>query len=283
MRLPRFVDEYLERRTRAELIVLAALGIVLVGGVDYLTGHEMSMSLFYLGPVATAGWYAGRRVGVMIAAISAAVWFGADLAAGGEYSIPAIRLWNALVRLGFFAVVVLLLGALRESLLANVLLARTDGLTALYNRRAFEDRLKHDVDLAKRRRGALSLAYVDMDDFKAINDLCGHSEGDRVLRLVGDALRAALRAADTAARIGGDEFAVILPDTDLQEAKHVVARLRRELSRTLAEQGMEVTCSVGVVTMAENAATPEGLLEAADKLMYEIKGSGKNNVSFRIL
>lgn len=283
MRVLRDLDESLDRLTRAKIISLAACGVAVVGAVDFFTGYELSLSLFYLGPVALATWYGGRRQGIAIAMLSCAVWYAAELAAGAQYSHPAIPVWNALVRLGFFLITSLLLSALRKSLLGEQYLARTDALTELYGRRAFEERLRHDLVLAQRRSSAISLAYVDLDDFKAVNDTRGHAEGDQVLRAVGRVLRDSVREADTAARIGGDEFALVLPDTDRPGAEQVISKLGSRLQEALRAGAWPVTCSIGVTTFMDPAISPEQAIAAADALMYEVKRSGKGAVAYSVL
>ena len=283
MRRLRDLDQTLERSARAWIMLLAACGVAVVGAVDYITGNELSLSLLYLGPVALAAWYGGRGVGAGIAILSCAVWYIAEVAAGAQYSHPAIQVWNALVRLGFFLITSLLLSALRKSLLGEQRLARTDSLTELSGRRAFEERLRHDLVLAQRRKSIVSLAYVDLDDFKAVNDARGHAEGDRVLRAIGQVLRESVREADTAARIGGDEFALVLPDTDRCGAEQVIAKVNRGLQETLQAGAWPVTCSVGVITFLDPAIAPETAIAAADALMYEAKRNGKGAVAYRVL
>jgi diguanylate cyclase (GGDEF)-like protein len=241
------------------------------------------MSLFYVGPVAVAAWYAGRWSGLAIAALSCVSWYIADLAAGSQYSHPAIPFWNAMVRFGFFLITGLLLTALRKGLNAQRHLARTDGLTGLHGRREFEDRLKHDLALAQRRKSALTLAYVDLDDFKAVNDTHGHAGGDRVLRAIGRALGGSVREADTAARIGGDEFALIFPDTDGHAARQAISKLTRELHEALEAISWGVTCSIGVVTFVDLPISPEHAVAVADELMYQVKRKGKGAVAFSVV
>ena len=279
----RALDERLERLARAELFTLAAFGVLLVGGIDYLTGNELSIGLLYLGPVAVGAWYAGRRIGVGVAMLSCASWYIAELAGGSHYSHSAIPVWNAIVRLGFFLTTGLLLAALRESLLAQRELARTDALTGLCTRRAFEETLEHDLALAQRRKSPLTLSYLDLDGFKAVNDARGHAEGDRVLQVVGRSLKEAIRETDTAARMGGDEFALILPDTDDRGARQAIAKLREKLHKSLAENNCGVGCSIGAVTFLDAATSPERALAAADKLMYDAKRNGKGGVTFGVL
>ena len=277
------LDERLQQLGRAEVFSLAVFGVLLVGGIDYLTGNEVSIGLLYLGPLALGAWYAGRRIGIAIATISCASWYIAEIAVGGPYSHPAVPVWNALVRFGFFLTTGLLLTALRNSLLAQQELARTDVLTGLCSRRAFEERLKHDLALARRRHSPLTLAYVDLDGFKAVNDARGHAEGDRVLQVVGRSLRDSIRGTDTAARIGGDEFALILPDTNDRGAREAISKLTQELHEVLGASNCGVSCSIGAVTIFDAATSPDRALAAADKLMYEVKRNGKGAIAFGVL
>lgn len=283
MRVLAALERRLDRFTHARILGLAACGAVLVGGVDYFTGYEVSIALFYLGPVAVAAWYAGRWPGVAIAVISCVSWYIAEIATGHQYSHPAIPVWNALVRFGFFLITSLLLTRLRDSLLNQRHLAQTDGLTELYSRRAFEERLEHDLALAQRHKSSVTLVYVDLDSFKAVNDTYGHAEGDRVLRTTGRVLKDSVRQADTAARLGGDEFALILPDTDRLGAQQVIAKLTRGLQEASTACKVQVTCSIGVATFLDRDLSVAKAVAAADAIMYEVKRKGKGGVAFSVL
>lgn len=276
------LDRRLDRLAYTQVVALSVTGVLLVGAVDYLTGYQISMSVFYLGPVAMAAWYAGRRAGAAIAVQSCLTWYVADLAAGNPYAHAAIPVWNALVRMVFLIVTAELLVALRSSLRRLHHLARTDGLTGLYERRAFEDRLAHDLALAQRRHEALTLAYVDVDDFRAVNAARGHAGGDRVLKAIGRALQASVRETDTAARVGGDEFALVFPGADAAGAHQIVAKLALELREALGVRGVGVTCSIGVVTFPDPAMSPAQAVAAADEVMYQVKRRGKDAVEFRV-
>lgn len=277
----RDLDQRLRRFGQASILAMAASGVALVGGVDYATGNELSFSLFYVGPVALATWYAGRRLGIGIAILSCITWYLAEVVDGKGYAHPAIPVWNAIVRLGFFVIIGILLSALRKRFFDEQQLARTDALTELFSRRAFEDRLRHDFSLAQRRQAALSLAYLDLDGFKAVNDTHGHAQGDRVLRTTSRVLRNFVRETDTAARIGGDEFALVFPDMDHHGAQRAITKLSGELQDAL--EAWRITCSIGVITVVEPRISPETAVAAADALMYEVKSSGKNAVAFRVL
>ncbi len=161
--------------------------------------------------------------------------------------------------------------------------ATTDVLTGLSNKRAFETALKRDLSRADRQRQPLSLVIIDVDHFKKFNDTWGHRTGDEVLRCVGSLLRRLVRAGDLAARCGGEEFAVILPDTDALGAHTAAERIRRELEG-LAVEGPEgplkITASLGVATVRGPGCEHDAqvLFERADAALYQAKRAGRNRV-----
>jgi len=259
---------------------LAWAGVGLVAFADFKTGYEVSISVLYLAPVALAAWYTGRGAAVRVAVLSCLSWYLADAHAGHAYSHPAIPYWNALVRLGFFLVTGLLIAALAAGLRRQRALARTDSLTGLYGRRAFEERLEHDLALARRHGRPLTLVYVDLDNFKSLNDSRGHAAGDDALRRTARILEAATRRTDTVARLGGDEFAIVLPETARAGAEGVVAKARDELGAALPALAPRLGCSIGVITFSVVPESAEEAVQAADALMYEAKRRGKGGVVF---
>ncbi len=264
-------------------VSIALLGVAAVGGLDFLTGYELSFSLFYLAPVSFASWYINRTTGVVIALLPCLSWYTADQISGHIYSNFAIPVWNALVRLGYFLITGLLLSSLRRILSEQARLARTDALTGLYARRSFDDRLVHDLALIKRSARPLTLAYIDLDNFKQVNDTRRHHTGDQLLQTVGTILQESVRGSDTPARLGGDEFALILPDTDAKEARDVMGKIRQQLALALEQGGWGVTCSIGVITATGVALTPHQVLQAADELMYRVKLASKDAMEFRVM
>lgn len=161
---------------------------------------------------------------------------------------------------------------------------RHDPLTGLANRRAFEKNLKMELDRAHRSGTSLALAVLDLDDFKAVNDTYGHPCGDRVLTTLAGVLLGHKRAYDTAARIGGEEFALVLPGSGLSQAESTLERLLAELrKRNIACDGVSrpvsVTCSVGLAcTKGRIPVSVEQLVNLADKALYEAKAKGKDRI-----
>lgn len=277
------VDRVLSALPPFALLGLALAALLLVGVLDYASGFEISMSVFYLFPVTLVAWYGNRGATISLALLSSLSWYVADHLAGHDYSHPAIPVWNAAVRLSFFLICGLLLVSLRRSLQVEQRLARRDTLTGLFGRHAFIERLAHDLELSRRHARPLTLAYADLDGFKAVNDTGGHGAGDLVLQAAAQGFAQALRSADAAARLGGDEFALLLPDTDAEGAREVVARVGERFREAIGETGWPVACSLGVVTFLKPPDTAEAALHAADELMYRVKRDGKGAVAFRIV
>jgi diguanylate cyclase (GGDEF)-like protein len=157
--------------------------------------------------------------------------------------------------------------------------ALTDALTGCFNRRSFDLQLERDLHVATRMRQPLSLVMIDLDHFKRINDQAGHETGDVALRMLADALRVELRAMDTAVRFGGDEFAVILPQADVEGALLVAERLRARISEIQVPGYGSMTASIGLASFPVHASSRDKLVVAADRALYNSKNFGRNCVS----
>ena len=157
-------------------------------------------------------------------------------------------------------------------------LSRHDGLTGLANRRAFDAFLQENFSLSKRHGHPLSLLWVDIDRFKRYNDAFGHPAGDELLKGVGAKLISIARATDLVARVGGEEFAVVLPETDAEGAQVVAERARREVERASGFL-RQVTVSVGVATISADMASAARLVQESDRALYRAKRAGRNRVA----
>ena len=161
-------------------------------------------------------------------------------------------------------------------------LSVTDDLTQLYNSRFLTQVLRRETKRASRSGRPLSLLFVDLDGFKSINDTYGHLYGSRAIVEAASVIRASARETDMVARFGGDEFALILPDTGSEGAVAVGERVRDRIAAYsfLGEHGLDIhlTASVGVPTLPDVAASADGLIQAADEAMYMVKDHGKNGI-----
>ena len=175
---------FFRRLSTVQVLIDSFLLITMIGAVDYLTGYELSFSIFYLAPTALATWYVGRPAGLLIATVSAATWLLVDWTSGHPYSHRFYPFWNTAVRYGFFVIMAHLLTTLQHNLDREQKMARQDVLTGLMNSRAFLETAQILFNLAKRHGHATVLAYIDLDNFKQVNDTGGHPEGDRLLRII---------------------------------------------------------------------------------------------------
>jgi diguanylate cyclase (GGDEF)-like protein len=264
------------------LISLAGVACVTLG--DVVTGPDVSFTLLYLVPVAVATWLGTIGGGVAVAVVASIASVGADmLGHGGRPHPTGVVAWNLVVQLGVYLAAVLLLSSLRARLEGEQLLARTDALTRVANRRAFFEAAELELERCRRHGRPLTLAYVDIDDFKDVNDRLGHAEGDALLACVARTLRGSTRAVDAVARLGGDEFGVLLPETDGPTAEALLARLRTTLLEAVAERRWRVGFSIGAATFVTPAASADELTARADALMYEAKRTGKGSIRLAVV
>lgn len=159
--------------------------------------------------------------------------------------------------------------------------ATFDPLTGLFSRRAFFERAGYALDLASREGFKVSVLLMDLDHFKTINDRFGHTNGDKVLAIIGKAITQIMRKSDVVGRLGGEEFVFLLPDTSQHQAWEFSERLHKVINQTnfdLGEGAIQVTMSIGIVTLPTNATVNniEKLLSMADKAMYHAKKNGRD-------
>ena len=254
---------------------LVAVG--LIGVFDAMTGFELSMSIFYLIPVAAAAWGLGRAGGLVMACASGAAWLVSDSLAGHTYSNPLFPAWNTGVRLGYFLITAELVYRLRFQLLRERERADRDSLTGLFNGAAFRRGAQALIDLMARQDRGSVIGFIDLDDFKRVNDSLGHAQGDRLLVAVADCLRDVVRHTDLVGRIGGDEFAVLMADTDEAGARAAFERLRGGLEQLAQSSAAGVGFSAGLLVFS-GAVRVEELLRVSDAAMYRVKRQGKGQV-----
>jgi diguanylate cyclase (GGDEF)-like protein len=269
-----------EERSKPFWIIV---GFALIGGVgilDFLTGYELAFSEFYLIPVSLVTWRTSRRLGILASLTSALVWLIADIAAGNSYSHPFIYAWNTLLRLSFFLIIVFLLSALRRGLEREKELARTDYLTGAANARLFDDLVQMEIDRFQRYGHPFTLVYMDLDNFKTVNDRFGHSVGDQVLRTVVGSARQYLRKTDVVARLGGDEFALLLPETNPESARVALSKIQSGCLEEMRQNNWPVTFSMGALTCLAAPLKTNELLRMTDELMYSVKRNGKNAIQY---
>lgn len=271
-------------RNRSKHPVLEMTGIfllvVLVGLADLLTGHEFKFTDFYLLPLVWTAWRFGRGKSWLVAGIASGVEVTVDMLDGRLYAALWLFAWDFFAEYLILGSMGELLVRLRESIERERALARIDPLTGLANRRDFHEAVTAEIGRSIRYKRPFTLAMLDLDHFKEINDTQGHKTGDRVLKETAAVLRAQVRNTDLPARIGGDEFAILFPETDERGARQLLPELHRRLARAMKQANWPVTTSIGAVTFHKPPRDAEHVLAEADQRMYQVKRAGRNGVTF---
>lgn len=271
-------DRRLQDASFSTTFLLALASVIAIGIPDYLFGVDISLFILYIVPVGIGTWYAGKHSGVFLAILSSTPLMMEQVNAHYFVNRQGLFFWNLFMHVCTLLVIVYLLDMLVVHLRNEAALARVDAVTGVFNRLGFFERLEFSVNLMARQQIGFGLVYIDLDDFKKINDKYGHDEGDRVLRLTASLLGKSVRHSDVAARLGGDEFALLLHGVDRHQAVILIEKLRVALHRAFQMERVAVTCSIGCVTFRSFIPDPHSAIKAADLLMYEVKRHGKNNV-----
>lgn len=236
---------------------------------------DIRLGMFYLVPVLVATWYEGALWGGLCVAATVTLRMALEVAqAGTPLALAAVHQSTFVVVSG-----ITMFGFRHMRRTQDELheMATHDHLTGALNAGAFRRRLTRELQRNRRYGRPSTLVYLDLDNFKGLNDSHGHLTGDTVLRLTADALRKAVREVDVVGRMGGDEFAVLMPETDGTLAATALNRLNASIGQTF--NGVPpVTASIGVVSFAGTKSTAEELLRRADQAMYEAKRAGKDRV-----
>ncbi len=270
--------ERLPTRSFQAFMVLATLSISLslYFNGERLGGPTADNEVLYLWIALYAGYFFTRTQ--MIAQLAVvAVAYAAVLLLIHPGQVGYTR-WFITVGMAYIAgALVHLLKSHNDELVERLFkTARTDRLTGLVNRHGFDELLEVELERSRRTAQPVALVLADIDHFKELNDRFGHPAGDAALIAVGRAAHGAVRKIDTMARIGGDEFALILPATRADDALEVAERLREEIPQLTSDAGNSLTMSFGVVEFPLDGETRESLVQAADRALYRAKGLGRN-------
>lgn len=276
------------RRARAGLVT--AFSFAVLPGVGYLylvSGYNPTLAFLCVPFIFLATMFGGPPVGVAngIAATVSLIAFSVSSGHFQDQSLSSFL--GLLLRAEFVFALTFVLALLTKQLKNEREAARIDHLTGVYNRRVFNELLKIEVERSQRYGRTFTVAYVDFDDFKRINDNYGHRVGDEVLQAATEAMRSALRKTDSVGRLGGDEFGILLPECDEDDARFVVKKVQQRIATNFATNlsgtSLRIGCSVGAVVCRGGNWTPSELVEAADGLMYAAKREGKSHAGFAVM
>jgi diguanylate cyclase (GGDEF)-like protein len=265
-------------------LLFAASGVILLlGFIHFTTGTEYALSLFFLFPIVFSTWYVGIKSGVGMAFFGTITWLVADLLLRGKYSDVNVPFINESFRLIVFLFAAGLVHVLKNALEDQKQIARTDVLTGMSNRMSFFEVAEREMSRARRFNYPLSIIYMDIDNFKFVNDTSGHRSGDRLLQTVADTIQANIRSIDVAARLGGDEMGILLAENDVSGAKALAEKLQKKLAAQMLRHRWPVTFSMGVATFPNIGISVGDMLNVADNLMYIAKKGGKNKIVHQVV
>ena len=271
-------NEQIARLPKGHMRVVIYATVLCVAYGDHVLGPEFGFSIFYLLPIILTTRNLGKSTGLVISVICTALGAGMDHFHGVLYSNPLAMHWHTFLRFILFVITVMIFDGWEKEK-EN---ARTDTLTLVANRRAFEEFGHLEIKRCRRYDHPFSIIYIDVDNFKTINDRFGHRAGDRMLMLMADALRKSFRETDMVARLGGDEFAVILVETDAKGARTALDRVCETVDK-IPRMGSTVTLSVGLLTYTQAPESFEEAVKKADELMYLAKNKGKNCIETKVI
>lgn len=271
---------------KKSLFLFFALLLAVAGGyidlrIDEIIGEDISFDIFFLIPVGMAAWFVGLKSGITLSVVSSASCYLADTVftriAHESFALP---LWNSISGFIFFLSTAFLLYFLRRELGLHKTLAMEDFLTKAFNSRAFYNYAKIEIARIKRDKKPLTLVYLDLDNFKRINDTYGHNVGDEMLMTFVNVVRKNIRATDAVGRLGGDEFAILLPEMGAASTGLFMEKLRGDINAEMGKKGWTISYSAGVMTCTQPPESLNEMIKMADAAMYEIKKAGKNNIKY---
>ncbi|QBG34970.1 GGDEF domain-containing protein [Litorilituus sediminis] len=256
------------------VIVIAFTGL-------YFNSFQFFEPLFFI-PIIVLSWYGSRRTGILISVFIIFVILFINFKLLGSSVFSLEYCFYIFLRLITYILSSLLIANFRSVHNAEFVMASTDSLTGLLNSRSFYLDLANEIIRSIRYKHVFSLAYLDIDDFKNINDSLGHLKGDELLIAVAKCLLSSLRKTDIIARLGGDEFAIIFPETSQGEVKSAFVKASEELKYKMLRKRWKVSFSVGVVTFETLPTDIKEAIKVADDLMYTVKNNKKNDVAFKV-
>jgi len=272
----------LEKRTPKTITKLSFVLILILGVMQFLFRETVTIAPLYIFPILFSSWYGSKITGILSAFLSTLVFIIIETAYNRVLPTFNELLLLSAPYLTAYVLLAILIINFRDVHRIEVYAADTDNLTGLHSARSFYVELANELLRSKRYDHVFSLAYLDVDNFKSINDSLGHREGDKLLKEVANCLVSSLRGTDVIARLGGDEYACLLHETNQQKAKSAFLKTVDLLNKRMVKNKWDVSFSIGVMTF-ENI--PEDIKEAidlADKLMYSVKNDNKDNIAYQV-
>ena len=273
------IDQYLANKPRGLVLAAGILLIALVALFSYAIGNTFRLDILYAVPIVVLTWFVGTEMGLAAALLSTLIGVLVRQVTGSASATPPIEIWNALGEFGLFFIITILAARLRQQRRQVEDLGARDLLTSVANRRSFFQAAETEIRRCKRYGSTFTFAYVDIDNFRLVNNVYGQNVGDSVLQQVAQAILTKTRDVDTVGRLGGDEFGVLFPQTDSEAASQLLKRIQELLADLIVTNRWPISFCIVVVTFCKAPPSTREMIERADKLMFSVKKSGKNGVA----
>ena len=272
------IFNFLDKKEPRFIWLLSVFAIAFISVTISLANNHVDLRLLFVIPVLLASWYGGRKTGATIALLSAIALLTTNFSLH-FYNVNAISAaYDLLVALLVYLFISIIVTNFRNVHSVEIVAADTDTLTGVSSSRKFYADLENEINRSRRYGHPFSLVYLDVDDFKKINDTLGHPIGDELLIRLSKSLQTSLRATDIIARIGGDEFVCLLPETEHIAAKSALLKAEKALKGSMEKYGWDVSFSIGVITFEKPPDDAGQAVKLVDDLMYKVKRSSKNDI-----
>jgi diguanylate cyclase (GGDEF)-like protein len=259
------------------LTILAFLLVLTIGSIDFSAGYNsISIALLYLFPILLITWFEGCILAALISIFSAITWSVADLASGHVYSHVAIPIWNAAMVLGMFSIVAYSFATMKRLLIKEREYAHLDDLTSAANAAYFYEQGQLEIKRSVRYKRPLTLVRLDINDYKRLSRTLGQSAGETILRAVAETMKRTLRSTDIISRLSDDQFALLMPETQTEDAEIAIHKVQKHLSDIVKQNGWPVTFNIGAISCNIPACSVDKLIKMAEDLMPAAKAGGEN-------
>ena len=257
--------------------------IAAVGYCDVLIGEDVTLWILYLPILACVCWRFDLKLACGMSLLCSLMPLLDRSLVGKEKPFALPVLWDVLIRFSVFIAFAVVLSALRQAKLRERELERRDFLTGIANSKSFLERAQRELEQCRQSGTSFTIAYIDCDNFKTINDTLGHLTGDELLKTVAVTLTTTSRNGDAVSRLGGDEFAMLMPQTFGESAVALVGHVQDSLLAAMRANGWPVTFSIGAATFTQPPESVTELIRIADELMYSVKRADKNAIEYKTI
>ncbi len=267
------------KHTNLSIWLMSVLALLVLFLARFVVQEYADLTPLLIIPVLLASWYGNSKAGIGLSVLI--VFLSLLISSRDEFFIFS-NITNNIVNFIVYVFLSIIVTNFREVHKFESNAADTDTLTGVYSSRCFYALMENEILRSSRYGHQLSLSYIDIDHFKKINDTLGHSVGDELLIVVSQCLVSSLRATDIVARIGGDEFVCLLPETKQGEAKVAFLKAEESLNEKMKNKNWDVSFSIGMVTFETLPNNVHEAIKIADELMYSVKNNNKNDIAYKV-